>query len=205
MERKTAIISGLLCVGLFLQAGTESVRGRVHRELRSLYTSEDRSISRRTVTIIQECGGVVENPTSENRPARGPVIIGPLDAWEHIGEVKTVVGVVRYIANNRREVCIGFKNPHQGNCAVLIRREYWNRFPQPPDKLAVLGDTISVTGKIVWYQGDPVMWIADGSAVRIIRKSPSRPYAVGLSQRYYPKAGEGAGGGVSCLVCEKEV
>jgi hypothetical protein len=121
-----------------------------------------------------------------------------LDAWEHIGEVKTVEGVVRYIANNRREVCIGFKNPHQGNFAVLVRRGHWSCFPQQPDTLINLGDTIRVTGKIVWYQGDPVMWNTDPDAIRMLKRS-SHPSTGAFSQQERWRAGAGGEIDLSCV------
>jgi hypothetical protein len=113
-----------------------------------------------------ESFGAVNNPRAEDRPATGADIISYLDAREHIGQVKTVEGEVKQILNNGHAVYLGFQDPHDGVLVVRIMQEDWKNFADTPHLLYQLGQTIRVTGKITWYQGDPVIYVKDPSQMK---------------------------------------
>jgi hypothetical protein len=64
----------------------------------------------------------------------------------------------------------GFKNPHQGEFVFLIPWKYRGYFADDPQNLYRLSDEITITGKIVWYQGDPVIYVTDPSQIEVISK-----------------------------------
>ena len=99
------------------------------------------------------------NASALKRPPTGAATIPYTDARSHIGETKTVQGELRYIFNNGKAVYLGFKNPHQGELVIRILAPVWSSFPASPETLYKLGQTIRVTGKIEWYQGDPVIYV----------------------------------------------
>jgi len=111
-----------------------------------------------------------DNPRAVDRPARGPAIITHEEVWNHVGEVKTVAGTIRYIHNNGKTTCLGFKNPHQGAFAVMIRERDRGNFPAVPEEYYRIGQAIRVTGKIVWYQGDPVVYAEHPDQIEIVHQ-----------------------------------
>jgi len=114
-------------------------------------------------------GDVIDNPSALDRPATGPQIIPYTEARAHVGEVKTVQGVVRYIFNNGKSFYLGFQDPHQGVFAALIPVGYLDQFPDQPENLFHLGDEVKITGKIVWYQGDPVIYVSDPTQIELVK------------------------------------
>lgn len=110
-------------------------------------------------------GEVVDNPGAQNRPSRGPSLIDYTEARQHVGETKSVQGTIRYTFNNGKAFYLGFKNPHQGAFAALIPVEYLDKFADAPENLFHLGDQVTVAGKIVWYQGDPVIYVNDPNQI----------------------------------------
>jgi hypothetical protein len=112
-------------------------------------------------------GEVIDNPSALDRPATGPAVIPYTEARSHVGEVKTVQGVVRYLFNNGKSFYLGFQDPHQGAFAALIPLAYLGGFPDQPANLFHLGDEVVITGKIVWYQGDPVIYVSDPAQIEI--------------------------------------
>jgi len=113
--------------------------------------------------------GVIDNPGAEDRVATGPQIIAYTEARDHVGEVKTVQGVVRFIFNNGKAFCLGFQNPHQGAFAALIPVTDLDQFPDKPENLYHLGDEVRITGKIVWYQGEPVIYASDPTQIELVK------------------------------------
>ncbi|MGQ9682076.1 MAG: outer membrane protein assembly factor BamB family protein [Anaerolineae bacterium] len=85
------------------------------------------------------------------------VAIAPEEARIWVGRTVTVSGELRYVFNNGKQVLLGFANPHRGMCKVLIRNEDWPAFGVPPEELYSVGQRVSVTGKLQWYQGDPAI------------------------------------------------
>ncbi|RCK73219.1 MAG: Cell surface protein [Anaerolineae bacterium] len=77
-------------------------------------------------------------------------------AWA--GSTATVSGRLEYVFNNGKQVLLGFSNPHQGSFKIIIRKEAWHNFPKPPEQMYTVGQAVLVTGKIEWYQGDPVIY-----------------------------------------------
>jgi len=88
----------------------------------------------------------------------------------YIGRTKTVTGVLTSVFNNRAAVYLDFGDPHAGQVfRVRITKENWPNFPKTPEEIYHPGDKITVTGKIKWYQGDPVI-----SATSPLDFSPSK-------------------------------
>jgi len=114
-------------------------------------------------------GEVIANPSALDRPATGPAVIPYPSARSHVGEVKTVQGVVRYLFNNGKSFYLGFQDPHQGAFAALIPVSYLGSFPDQPENLFHLGDEVRITGKIVWYQGDPVIYVSDPAQIELVK------------------------------------
>jgi hypothetical protein len=113
--------------------------------------------------------GTIDNPGAHDRPATGAQVIPYTEAREHVGQVKTVQGVVRYLFNNGKSFYLGFQDPHQGAFAALIPVSYLERFPDQPENLFHLEDEVKITGKIVWYQGDPVIYVSDPSQIEWVK------------------------------------
>ncbi len=114
-------------------------------------------------------GEVIDNPSALDRPATGPAVIPYAEARSHVGEIKTVQGVVRYLFNNGKSFYLGFQDPHQGAFAALIPVGYLGSFPDQPENLFHLGDEVRITGKIVWYQGDPVIYVSNPAQIELIK------------------------------------
>jgi len=88
-------------------------------------------------------------------------------AWA--GQTVTVSGVIRYTFNNGKQVLLSFNKPHQGHFKVLIPRESWPAFPEPPEQLYRVGQEITVSGLIGWYQGDPVIRVTQPEQIATLR------------------------------------
>lgn len=91
-------------------------------------------------------------------------------AWNYAGRVVTVEGILKMVFNNQiSKACLCFKSPHLGGFKGLILKEHWVNFPQnAPEKLYSVGQKVQITGKITWYQGDPVIYIEKPEQVKII-------------------------------------
>ncbi len=113
-------------------------------------------------------GGVIENHKAEDRPATGPKVIPYTQAANHIGQTKTVEGTINEILNNRLAIYLGFTKPHTGYTLVRIMKSNWSNFPTVPDKFYKVGQKIRVTGKIQWYQGDPVIYVTKPSQIQVV-------------------------------------
>jgi len=88
-------------------------------------------------------------------------------AWA--GQMVTVTGVIRYAFNNSKQVLLSFNKPHQGHFKVLIPRECWPAFSEPPERLYRVGQEIAVGGLISWYQGDPVIRVTQPEQIATLR------------------------------------
>lgn len=113
-------------------------------------------------------GGVIDNHKAEDRPATGPEVIPYTQAADHIGQTKTVEGTVNEILNNKLAIYLGFTKPHTGYTLIRIMKSNWSNFPIVPDKLYKVGQKIRVTGKIQWYQGDPVIYVTNPSQIEVV-------------------------------------
>ncbi|MCS6936364.1 MAG: hypothetical protein RML48_04745 [Candidatus Bipolaricaulota bacterium] len=91
-------------------------------------------------------------------------------AREHAGQTVTVWGTIRNVFNNRLAVYLGFTEPRRGSFFVRILKEDWPNFPQHPETLYRPGQTVRVRGKIVWYQGDPVIYVRHPAQIEITTK-----------------------------------
>lgn len=97
-----------------------------------------------------------------------PKVISFLDARKYAGKQKTVEGEIKEILNNKKAVYLGFKKPHTGEFVVRILEKDWKNFSDVPDKLYHEGQKIQVTGKIEWYQGDPVIYVQELSQIVVL-------------------------------------
>lgn len=103
--------------------------------------------------------GEISNPGSDDRQSPGPQVITIDQTRDHIGETSKVKGKIKLVFNNKKSVYLGFADPHQGSFKVIIPIEVWDEFSTHPELLFNPGQEILITGKIVWYQGDPVIYL----------------------------------------------
>ncbi|MFN4219019.1 MAG: hypothetical protein ACK4HB_07055 [Candidatus Bipolaricaulia bacterium] len=99
------------------------------------------------------------------------LIIHYTQAREYAGRNVIVWGTIRNVFNNRLAVYLGFEEPRRGSFFVRILREDWPNFPDAPEKLYRPGQTIRVRGKIVWYQGDPIIYVRHPSQIEITKEA----------------------------------
>ncbi len=97
-----------------------------------------------------------------------PKVISFKDARKFAGKEKIVEGEIKEIINNRKAVYLGFAKPHTGFFVVRILEENWKNFPDVPDKIYKEGQKIRVSGKIEWYQGDPVIYVENPSQIVVL-------------------------------------
>jgi outer membrane protein assembly factor BamB len=110
-------------------------------------------------------------PEKERPAERAPNLNRPIPASlaaMHVGKVREVEGVIRFVFNNGKAVYLGFQNPHQGALKIRILRPYWDRFPLPPEQMIRPGTAIRVRGQIDWYQGDPQILVEQPDQIRIV-------------------------------------
>lgn len=89
-----------------------------------------------------------------------PKVIPYTRAAEFVGREKTVSGTIQSVFNNGKAVYLDFGDPHTAGVKlfrVRILKNNWSNFPKAPEDIYHTGDIITVTGKIEWYQGDPVI------------------------------------------------
>jgi outer membrane protein assembly factor BamB len=94
-------------------------------------------------------------------------------AWA--GHGATVEGVVAVVANNGKQLLLGFSRPHQGAFKVIIRREHWGAFGGQPEAHYRPGDRIRVSGLIGWYQGDPAVFVTTPAALQVVPEALAPP------------------------------
>ncbi|MGL4650689.1 MAG: PQQ-binding-like beta-propeller repeat protein, partial [Caldilineaceae bacterium] len=108
--------------------------------------------------------GALNLPTDVRRL---PVIpVGAASA--HAGQLATVEGTLVDVFSNGKAVYLTFARPHQGTFLTRILRQDWSAFTAPPDTHYAAGQTIQVSGRIGWYQGDPVITVTSPDQVRLV-------------------------------------
>lgn len=88
----------------------------------------------------------------------------------------TLTGTLNYVHNNGNQIMLSFYNPHQGHISFIIKKEYWDQFPQTLNTtlgenlvgLFYIGQTISVTGNIDFYQGDETIYITSPDQIQTV-------------------------------------
>lgn len=108
----------------------------------------------------------IESSPAETIPPSEYPYIHYLQAEEYAGEYAAVSGVIRQIRNNGKHVYLGFEDPHTGYFKAMIPKASWGEFSQMPDTLYQLGQEITVTGVITWYQGDPVIDVTTPAQIK---------------------------------------
>jgi hypothetical protein len=88
-----------------------------------------------------------------------------VDADKYLGQTKTVRGVLQEVFNNGKAVYLGFAKPHNGVFVARIMKEHWWKWGGRPEESYVPGQTVQITGKIVKYQNDPVIYVTHPSQV----------------------------------------
>lgn len=117
--------------------------------------------------------GIVLSLYRDGRESTAEVqkLIPYAQAREYVGQTVTVWGTIRNVFNNRLAVYLGFTEPRRGSFFVRILKEDWGNFPQHPETLYRPGQLVYVHGKIVWYQGDPVIYVRHPAQITIIKES----------------------------------
>lgn len=162
--------------GFYIYYGQGNVWDRFWREYATFVVSNNN-------VYFASCDGAIVALTSGNPQAsRGPVravsaaapvadtsvvaTISFTEARQWAGRKVRVKGTLRYVYNNGKYVLLGFAHPHRGVFKALIHREHWQRFPQPPERMFRVGQAVEVSGIIDWYQGDPVIHVAEPGQIR---------------------------------------
>ena len=94
-------------------------------------------------------------------------IIPHTAARQYAGSQAVVSGRLAYVFNNRKQVMLGFSNPHMGSFKIIIRKADWGNFPQPPEQIYRIGQQVQVSGLIEWYQGDPAIYATSPAQIVI--------------------------------------
>lgn len=79
-----------------------------------------------------------------------------------------MTGTLAYVFNNGKQVLLGFSSPHQGSFKALIRKEAWERFGGRPEERYRVGQAVRVSGAIVWYQGDPAIYVTTPAQIEAL-------------------------------------
>lgn len=95
-------------------------------------------------------------------------VIDFTDAQLFAGHTMAVEGDLHDVFNNGKAVYLTFQTPHQGAFLVRILKANWGKFSQPPETLFAPGQRVHVTGRIEWYQGDPVIYVQHPDQIRVV-------------------------------------
>jgi hypothetical protein len=141
-------------------------------------------ISNNTLYFVSSDGAVVALEPGQPRGVNVPGAVGQevtiaealvsqevIDhtlARAYAGRTVTVEGVLRDVFNNGKAVYLGYHAPHRGYFLVRILKEDWSNFERSPEQLYAPGQRVQVTGRIEWYQGDPVIYVRNPGQIRIV-------------------------------------
>lgn len=121
--------------------------------------------SARVALTRRESTGVVRRTPATTTETRA-VVIHYKAARDYAGRHATVHGVLRSVFNNGKAVYLTFQTPHQGSFIVRIMKAHWGAFAHHPEAMYRPGGHVRVTGKISWYQGDPVIYVQSPSQIQ---------------------------------------
>ncbi len=91
-------------------------------------------------------------------------------ARELAGRVATIEGVLEEVFNNGKAVYLGFEKPHRGAFLARILRRHWHAFADRPEEKYRVGERIRVSGKVEWYQGDPVIYVHSPAQIELVSR-----------------------------------
>jgi hypothetical protein len=117
----------------------------------------------------QPTGVAIQVPSTTTAVQPAYVSTGVIDytaARDFAGRVMTVEGELQGVFNNGKAVYLTFKTPHQGTFLARIRKVDWVHFTAPPETLYSAGQHVQITGRIEWYQGDPVIYVQHPDQIR---------------------------------------
>lgn len=120
----------------------------------------------------QPAGVAIQTPAEQSATTTlSYVNEGAIDytaARDFAGHTMTVEGQVHEVFNNGKAVYLTFKTPHQGAFLVKILKTEWAQFNQPPETIYSAGQRVQVTGRIEWYQGDPVIYVRHPDQIHLV-------------------------------------
>jgi hypothetical protein len=117
---------------------------------------------------LRELGFTADLPEDDDsRMAQSFGVLHHTRAASVAGRSGQIQGTVRTVIDNGKAVYLGFRNPHRGGFKVLIPNASWPNFPAHPRQEYQVGQTLSVTGLVTWYQGDPAMTIDSPHAIQV--------------------------------------
>lgn len=117
-------------------------------------------------TLAPEAEAPAIEPTAEAETA--PAVIDITQARAFAGRVMTVEGTLADVFDNGKAVYLTFAKPHQGTFLVRILRADRAAFPEPPETLYRAGQRVQITGRIEWYQGDPVIVVRGPEQIAVL-------------------------------------
>ena len=105
-----------------------------------------------------------------DRPDRELPEVSWEDAADHVGEECTVVGQV-VMAKSIGSICfLNFHHDYRTHFTVVIKRESFDRFPEPPETMYA-DKHVKVTGKIIEYRGKPEIIVTGPDQIRIVNEA----------------------------------
>jgi outer membrane protein assembly factor BamB len=112
-------------------------------------------------------------PPSTPEPIHGPAnlpVVAAADAQAYARQVVTVEGTLQEVFNNGKAVYLGFHKPHAGHFLAKVGQQAWATFPAPPETLFAAGDRVQISGRIGWYQRDPVIEVSNPAQIRLLSR-----------------------------------
>lgn len=111
-------------------------------------------------------------PTSEQE--RTHLVLRDDQTRTAVGQYAEVHGRIRSVFNNGKAVQLSFAEPHRGHFKILIERQHWPSFGPALGTdmgwsgagMFAPGQRVAVTGRLDWYQGDPVIRASSADQIR---------------------------------------
>ena len=123
---------------------------------------------------------VLALPAAGGLPADGQDRQLPEVSWKaaaaHVGEECVVVGRVVMTKNIGSRCFLNFHHDYRTHFTVIIERESFDRFPEPPETMYA-DKHVKVTGKVIEYRGKPEIIVTgpDRHATRVTGPSLADP------------------------------
>jgi hypothetical protein len=110
-------------------------------------------------------------------PPEAPPVIPWWNARAHVGTVASVQGRIAYVHNSGKALMLAFAEPHAGSFIVHVPRAAWPAFGarfgaalgRDREVRYRRGQSVTVTGRIDWYQGDPVIVATSPTMIELAR------------------------------------
>ena len=124
---------------------------------------------------------VLALPAAGGLPVDGQDRQLPEVSWKaaaaHVGEECVVVGRVVMTKNIGSRCFLNFHHDYRTCFTVVIERESFDRFPEPPETMYA-DKHVKVTGKVIEYRGKPEIIVTGPDQIRIVNEAGGAPAPV---------------------------